>query len=261
MEVRDPVDAHGRFGGLTHREQQRDLIRIHAAGDEGQDVDRLPIEPLRVVDDAQQRTFARRVAEQRQRRQPDEKDVATPVAAQPERRFQGLSLRFGQPVTRRQEREKEAVQRGEPHSHLRLDADDSEHGEIAGVRDGIVEQRRLPDARFAAQHEGTGAAGSGGVDDAIDRRPLRAATEKHDATVPSPAPSPARRQVPPVDAERLHVLGDSSRGSRPSCSWSNPTDDEARQHGHSSLHQSPSTTPIPCPSPSATSSPRSEVGS
>ena len=121
----------------------------------------------------------------------------------------------------------EAVQRGESHSHLRLDADDSEHGEIAGVRDGIVEERRLPDPDFAAQHECTGTAGSGRVENAIDRRPLRTAAEEHEPTRTGRAPSRSGGQVQPVRCRRLHVLGDSTRRCRPSCSSLNPTDAEA----------------------------------
>ena len=76
------------------------------------------------------------------------------------------------------------MQRGESHSHLRLDADDSDHREITCIGDGIVEERRLSDPDFAAQHECTGMAGSGRVDDVIDRRPLRIAAEEHEPTVP-----------------------------------------------------------------------------
>ena len=86
------------------------------------------------------------------------------------------------------------MQRGESHPHLRLDAGDPNHGEIAGARNGIVEECRLPDARVAAEHECAGAAGAGRVENAIDRRPFRAATEKHAATVASRGPSRARRR-------------------------------------------------------------------
>jgi hypothetical protein len=93
------------------------------------------------------------------------------------------------------------VQRGECHADLCLDTDDSEHTEIAGVRDGVVEEHSLADAGFAAQHECTGAAGSGGVENAIDRRPLRAATEKHEADATQSYPSPTRGSRPRLDTD------------------------------------------------------------
>ena len=260
VEVRDPVDAHGRFGRLAHREQQRDPIRVHAAGDEGQDVDRLPIDPLRVVDDAQQRTFARRVAEQCQRRQPDEEDVPAPVAAQPERRFQGLPLRFGQPVARRQEREEEAVQRGEPHPHLRLDAGDSEHDEIVGARDCFVEERRLPDAGFAPQYECTGPAGSGRVDNSLDRRTLPTATEKHEATVTISALSGTRGTRRP-SAAGDYALSGIHAALRSFMLVAEPHRRRGATAWTLSAPPIPRTTQLACPSPTATSSPRSEVGS
>jgi len=102
------------------------------------------------------------------------------------------------------------VQRGESHPHLRLNADDSQDSEIAGVGDGVVEERRLADSRFATQHEGAGAAGSGGVENAIDRRPLRAATEKHDADATESSPIPDAWAPTARQCRRLPVLGDSS---------------------------------------------------
>ena len=70
---------------------------------------------------------------------------------------------------------------GESHSHLRLDADHAHHGEIAALRDGIVEERRLPDSRFAAQHECAGASGSGGA-------------EQRDRSPPAPRCDPEARR-------------------------------------------------------------------
>ena len=86
---------------------------------------------------------------------------------------------------------------GESQSHLRLDADDSKHREITGARDDVVQERGLAYARFTAQHDCTGVSGPGRVENAVDCRSFRAATEKHVPTVANRTPSKARRQPSP----------------------------------------------------------------
>ena len=54
------------------------------------------VEPLRVVDDAEQRLLLRRVRQQVQTGEPDEERIRRPSAPQPERDLEGFALRFGQ---------------------------------------------------------------------------------------------------------------------------------------------------------------------
>ena len=84
------VDRRG-----SRREDHRHRFRQQAAGHEGQRLRRRAIEPLRVVDHADQRLRAGAIGEQPEHGQGNEEPVRHRSGLQPERRADGLTLRVG----------------------------------------------------------------------------------------------------------------------------------------------------------------------
>jgi hypothetical protein len=66
---------------------------VQAAGDEHQRVGRRPVDPLEIVDDAQQRPLLRRLGEQGERAGRGQEAVSSAVRREAERRLEGAPLR------------------------------------------------------------------------------------------------------------------------------------------------------------------------
>ena len=82
-------------GRLAHGEHQPDRLRPQTARHERQRLRRRAVEPLRIVDDADQRPLLRRVGQQAQDRQADEEAIRGVALAQTERGAERLALRPG----------------------------------------------------------------------------------------------------------------------------------------------------------------------
>ena len=82
----------------ARRADERDPLGEETAGDEAEDLRGGLVEPLRVVDDADQRLLLGDLGEQRQRGEPHQEPVGRRTGAQSEHRRERLALRGGQPV-------------------------------------------------------------------------------------------------------------------------------------------------------------------
>ena len=82
----------------ARRAHDRDPLGEETAGDEPEDLGRGVVEPLRVVDDADERLLLGDLGEQRQRGQADQEPVGRRRRAQPEHRRERIALRIGQAV-------------------------------------------------------------------------------------------------------------------------------------------------------------------
>ena len=124
-----PIASSGRPGedvvaaARPRGAHERDPLGEEPAGDEAEDLRRGVVEPLRVVDDADERLLLGDLGEQRQRREPDQEAVGCRRRAQPEHRRERVALRAGQPLEVLQHRRAELVQPAVGELHLRLDAD------------------------------------------------------------------------------------------------------------------------------------------
>ncbi len=135
------------------REDERDVLGQQPARDERQRLRRTAIEPVRVVDDAQQRAAVCGAGEQIQDRESDEEPVGRGAGAQSERGPGRVALRLGQLPDAIEHRRTELVQTGERQLHLTLDTRGFRDREALRRVDEILQERGLADARFAAQHE------------------------------------------------------------------------------------------------------------
>ena len=195
----------------THRDQQADAIGVKTTGHETQRVCALVVQPLRVIDDDQQRaTGRRRGGEEREHCEADEEWVRRAVIADAERGVQGPGLRRRQGLEPVEERGEQLVQCGEPESHLRLDAHEAHDVEVRDRRRHGVHQARLPDPGLAAHHHDTAQpAGARSRSDGRSRfaRPHgRPARSRHDQ------PHPRRDSRSFVIEEQSVALADYAAG-------------------------------------------------
>ena len=95
--------AGERVAQLARREHERDPLRQQAAGHERERSRRRTIEPLRVIDDTEERPLLRGLGQQAENRQSDEERIRSLPSAEPERDAQrlALGLRAGAPMSSR----------------------------------------------------------------------------------------------------------------------------------------------------------------
>jgi hypothetical protein len=164
--------------GVTDREDHADPVSQEPAGHEREDLGRLVIDPLRVVDDAQERLFRARRRQHGQRRQADEQAVDRRSFFEAESDAQRSSLAERKFFELRRERMQELMESHEAELHLGFDPGEPLHAQIDGRRNDVVEERGLPDPGFAANHDRAAQAIAHCVDQLPDLRPLRRAPQK-----------------------------------------------------------------------------------
>ena len=181
------------------RAHDRHAFGEEPAGHERQDLHRDLIEPLRVVDDADQRLLLCDVGEQRQRRQPDQEPVWGRAVAQPEDRRQRGALGRRQPLEAIEHGRTELMQPVVGQLHLRLDAHrPGEAGPVRVVGD-VFQQRALADAGFAAQHHDSAATGDRIRHEPVEDLAFGVSPEESHRPLPPTAPEPGKATSPPVE--------------------------------------------------------------
>lgn len=97
---------------ITHREDHRHRLGPQPPRRKGEYLRRRTVQPLRVIDHAQQRPLARHLGEQAEHRQPDHESIRWAARAEPESRAQRLLVRTGQARQPVQHRTTDLVQGG-----------------------------------------------------------------------------------------------------------------------------------------------------
>jgi hypothetical protein len=139
--------------GITDGDDEADAVREETTGDEGEHVGRFAVEPLRVVDDAQERLLRCHRREERQRRKPDHHPVDARGFFESERDPQRVALTGREDLELVHERMHELMQAGIPELHLGFDPDQAQHAQISGCDNRRIEQRSLADPGLAAHHQ------------------------------------------------------------------------------------------------------------
>jgi hypothetical protein len=144
--------------GLAQREHQPHPLRQQAPRHERERLDGHLVEPLRVVDDADERLLLAGVGQQAQNGQADQEAIRRGTGAHAERRVQRVALRDRQMPETAEHRRAQRVQAGERELHLGLGP--CYPGDPASLRDSRQKPKQggLADARLAAQDQHTTAA-------------------------------------------------------------------------------------------------------
>jgi hypothetical protein len=116
------------------------------------------VEPLRVVDDTDQRPVPGGLGQQGQYRQAYEERLRWRASHQAEHDLKRLAARRRQPVEVGEKRPAELMEGGVRQLALRLDPGRPCHGQVTGRRRHVVQQRRLADTGLAEQEQRTAAA-------------------------------------------------------------------------------------------------------
>ena len=151
------------------REYHRDTFCLETARDEREDLSRGAIEPLLVVDHAEQWLLLCHVREEAQDRQGDREPVRRRLGTHAERRPQRVALGRRQLLEALQHRRQQLMQAGVGELHLRLDAGGAHHTAARRSVDQVLQQRGLAHARFAPQHQGPALTRANGVDEPVEQ--------------------------------------------------------------------------------------------
>ena len=182
-----PLELEGRQASLVERRRvavadgghERDRLALETPRDERQRPEARAIEPVRIVEDEDQRRGVGRVADELVGAERDKERVRLEVVRDAERRLERAPLRGGQGVLTPADRMQQLVQSGEGELGLGLDADGRQRArpDRAGALPRTVQQRRLADARLAAEQQ-PAAAFADVIDDVVEAVRLRVATYK-----------------------------------------------------------------------------------
>ena len=163
---------------IAPRENQGDRFGEQSPGDERQRLLGGMIEPLGVVDHADERSLLGGVGQQTQHRQPDEEAIRRVAGAQPERRAQRVALRVGKRVEPFEEWRAQLMQSRERDLHLGLDAAGAHDAASRRTLDDVLQKGRLPDAGLPVQHEGAALAAPRRVQQPVERVAFASAAEQ-----------------------------------------------------------------------------------
>ena len=184
------------------RADEADPLGEQPAGDEAENLRRRLVQPLRILDEADQRSLFGGFRDEGQRRQCDQEPIGNASAGQPEHRRERVTLRSRQPVEMVQERGAQLMETAVGQLHLRLQAGHLGYlpaGELPGQ---IAEQCCLPDARVATQYQDPARAGQYFGDQPVECLALAAPSQQPRVVPPHFAPWGARVRLtrPPVKA-------------------------------------------------------------
>ena len=164
---------------LASAEKHDDAFRFEPPGDEDERVCGCVIEPLSIVDQAQERLIFRGLGEQAQDRERDEEAVLASPRCQAERSTEGGSLRLRKTLDVLENRADDLVQGGERELRFRFHPGAAEHAHAGGLVARVLQERRLADARLAGDDEDGAARRASTIEKLADTRAFRVSPVQH----------------------------------------------------------------------------------
>jgi hypothetical protein len=153
---------------LPRGEDEGNPVGDQPSGRERERLRGCTIEPLRIVDDRQQRAFLGGLREEAQGRQTDEEGVRSGAHPEPERDRQGLVLRRRQAVREGKNRREQLLKRSEGELDLPFHANRPQDPEPLRRLDRVFEQLGLAHAGLAKDHERPAVPASGGFEEPVE---------------------------------------------------------------------------------------------
>jgi hypothetical protein len=142
-----------RRAGLTDRDENGDGLRVQPARSDCQHLGRRLVEPLGVLDDAQERLLFGDVGQEAENGEAHEKAIRCGARGQPEGGAQRVALGPRQMLEPVEHLPTELMHTGERQLYLGLHAGDARDAEAGRGLDGVVEEGGLADSRLAAEHQ------------------------------------------------------------------------------------------------------------
>ena len=209
VESRHPRCLEAAHVAVASAEDERDALGVEAARDEQQGVLRRAVEPVRIVDDREQRSALGGVGEQIEHGRGDQEPVRRGVGlAEAERRCQRLATRRAEGVHFAEQGGEQLKQAGEGQLGIGFHAQRPQRAEPRRALHEVVQQRRLARAGLAAHDESSahsdasrlddiremGALGVAAVDHSCDRRVAAGEGRAHVSALLSDSAEPLRQR-------------------------------------------------------------------
>ena len=169
--------------GVAHGEHDRHRLGQQAPRDERRATwAEARVEPLRVVDEAQQRPLAATSASRLSAARATRKRSGGAPDASPKRDAQRDPLRLGKRVEAVEHRRAELMQPRERQLHLGLDAGDPRDAEARRLPGAVLQQGGLADARLAADDQDGALAAAHVLQQPVERLALAGSAQQHRGT-------------------------------------------------------------------------------
>ncbi len=152
-QIRQVAGLEGPDVPFACPEEDHEPLRAQAPGDEPQRVGGPPVQPVRVVDDAEDGPALGQLGEQRQAGGVDEEALLPRPGVQSERVPQCTSLVLGQRVQMAERRPQQLMQGGERELRLGFETPGAQHLHIGRALDGVLQESRLARARLTPDHQ------------------------------------------------------------------------------------------------------------
>jgi len=149
-QLRQPRQLRARYPG---GEDEPDGFGRQPPGRKSQRLRRGLVQPLLVVDHADQRPLPGHLRQQAQYRQRHQEPVRCRARADAEHGPQRVPLRTGEPLQVVQHRREQLMQPGEGQLHLRLTARHAHHPAALRLPGQVIQQRGLAHTRLAEHHQ------------------------------------------------------------------------------------------------------------
>ena len=159
-------------------EHDRDPLCREAASREPEDLCRRAIEPLGVIDHAEEAALPCRLRKETENRERHEERVRSWACAEPDGDVERVALRARETLTQSQDRRAQLLYCGERELHLTFDAGGSDDSHGRGPLDRVVEERCLADSRVAMDDERAAASVTSGLHQPVKGRPLAFPTQQ-----------------------------------------------------------------------------------
>ena len=167
-----------RLAHLPRGEHDRDPLDREPASREPEGLGRRAIEPVGVVDHAEEAALPGGLRQQSENRERHEKRIRRRPRTQPESDIERVALRTRQALTECKDRRAELLNRSERKLHLALDPGAADDSQRRGLLDRVVQQRRLADAGLAMDDEGAAVSVAGRLHQPVKGRSLAFPTQQ-----------------------------------------------------------------------------------
>ena len=138
---------------LSNGEHDRHRLRQQPSRDESEDLIRSLVQPLRVIDETEQRLLLGHGGQQAEHGEGDEEPVRSTSGRPAQRDAQRIPLRLRKGIETSKHRRAQLMHAGERQLHLGLDARDLRDAKARSLSYGVPQQRGLSDARLATDDE------------------------------------------------------------------------------------------------------------
>ena len=179
LQLREPGRLEAPNVALASAEEHDDALGFEPPGDEDERVCGCVVEPLGIVDEAQERPIFRGLGEQAQDCERDEEAVLASPRCQAERSTEGGGLRSRKALDVPENRADDLVQSGERELRLRFHPGAAEHAHVAGLVARVLQKRRLADARLAGDDEDGAPRRASAIEKLADTRAFRVSPVEH----------------------------------------------------------------------------------